>query len=200
MRFRSLVLAALACAATVVPGRSEAGDSSEKARAIALFKAAFQGRCADHAFAADMLAGTEPIALTYHPSLAAAGEPDHHATLYQFFCDNFAHSGSAVFILKTHEGSVEIAAFATPQSTWRPDPQREGAIVRDRTLGFSATDILLNPDFDAETLTLTTEDHFGAQEYYQTFIFRDGMFVFTGDESHLFADGEWRKRPPETEQ
>jgi hypothetical protein len=196
VRFFHIVAILAACA--VLPPGARAADA-DSAKAIALFKAAFAGRCADKAFTDEYLSGTEGIAFTYKPS-PPSDEPEQKEVLYQFFCDNYAHAGSAAFILKDHDGKFQVLSFASPHVKYTSDPNADDGLRNDGVTGFESSDLLMNAEFDPETKTIATDNFEGDQSYYETYVFEDEMFVFTGDQSYLFEGGILKKRPPETEQ
>jgi hypothetical protein len=186
-----LILAAvLANMSPASAADNDNADADLKAAAD-LFRAGFAGRCADHAFTDDHLASTDFYAFDYRSSFASADAPSRHAVLYQFFCDNFAHAGSAAFILKDNDGHFSVMAFATPYHS----PEEEAGPI-----GFASSDSLLDPEFDPQTLRLTSSSHDATQDYYSVWAFRDDAFVFIESERYRFAKGRLVEKPPETEE
>lgn len=186
---RALPVIVVLCSAPIAQAAG-----TDQLRAIALFKATFQDRCAEDAFSDDMLSGTEAIPLQFRSPYAEADEPDWSGTLYQFFCDRFAHSGSAAFVLKDPEGAFRVLSFAEPY-IGPAEPSEGNKLPPNGFVGFFASDTVLNADFDPSTRTLTSETHDLGRDYRTSWIFIDGDFVFVGNNSFTMTNGKLVERP-----
>lgn len=194
----ALVMLGLACGQSTSV-MAEAGTDSDAKRAGALFSLAFAGRCADDAFSPETLASTETETFTYRNSSDEAAQTPYQATLYTFFCDRFHNSGSAAFILKDKDGHFHVVTFATPISAFKAAPGEDVGLVVAGLEGFSTTDTLLNGEFNPETLTVSSGTYEMGREYFATYAFRDGAFVFAGDQTYQIRNGALVLDPREVE-
>lgn len=188
------------CLVPAPASTAEAGADADLKRAGALFTLAFEGRCAEDAFSAETLAGAEGVTYTYRNTTDKNEAAPNHATLYTFFCDRFHNSGSAAFILKDNEGHFQVVTFATPISVFRSEAGGEGNLVPAGLAGISTTDTLLNGEFDPETLTISAGTYELGREYFASYAFRDGAFVFADDQSYRIKDGALVLDPRETDE
>lgn len=191
--FPRLAVGLVLAASFALPAPASAADADDGlARAAALFKASKKGQCADFAFEDSYLASPEIYKVTYRSDYASAGEPDKSVTIYQFFCDRFAHAGSAVFISDDANNGMKIMSFAFPYII--PDKTKSedsGSLL----VGFGSSDTLQNAEFDPETATLSTTNHVGNTEYFSTYKLRDATFVFEQDGSYKIENGALSAQP-----
>lgn len=198
---KSAVIPLLAlCLVPAPASTAEARPDADVKRAGALFTLAFEGRCAEDAFSTETLAGTEGVTFTYRNTTDENDAAPSHATLYTFFCDRFHNSGSAAFILKDTDGHFQVVTFATPISTFKAETGGDGNLVPAGLAGISTTDTLLNGEFNPETLTISSGSYELGREYFASYAFRDGAFVFADDQSYRIKDGALVLDPRETDE
>jgi hypothetical protein len=169
-----------------------AAPDADARKAIALFKIAFEGRCADDAFTPGYLDDTEGVAFSYR-SPDDPSAPETRWTIYTFFCDRFHNSGSAAFILKDDEGRFRVMTFALPSVLSKAGPGEPDL------MGFMTTDTLINGEFNADDLTIVTSAYDAIGHFYTRYKFIHESFHFVEDQTYVIKNGRLDIKPPETE-
>ena len=176
-----------------------AAPDADAQKAIALFKVAFEGRCADDAFTPGYLDDTEGVPFTYRMSDDASA-PEYKSIIYTFFCDRFHNAGSAAFILKDKDGKFAVLSFAMPSSKWSSDPNAPDGVRYDGLQGFMTTDTLINVEFSLDGLTIASGNHESLGDYYDSYRFIDGSFQFVESERYEIKNGKLELKPPTEEE
>jgi hypothetical protein len=171
-----------------------AAPDADARKAIALFKIAFEGRCAADAFTPGYLDDTEGVAFDYRdPDNPSA--PETQWKIYSFFCDRFHNSGSAAFILKDREGRFQVMTFAMPSVLSNAGPDQPDL------MGFMTTDTLINGEFNPEDLTIFSGGAYDPTgNYYTHYKFIYDSFHFVEDQQYVIRNGKLEIKPPEKEE
>lgn len=182
----------------LVAGPALAAPDADAQKAIALFKIAFEGRCAEDAFTPGYLDDTEGVAFTYRMSDDASGA-EYKSTIYTFFCDRFHNAGSAAFVFKNSDGKFQVLSFAMPSGKWSSDPNAPNGLRYDGLQGFMTTDTLINGEFSVDGLTIFSGNHESLGDYYNNYRFIDGSFQFVESELYEIKNGKLELKPPPAE-
>lgn len=130
---------------------------------------------------------------TYQPSYSDDA-PEEEVTLIRIFCGAGAYNlQHAYYWHRSYEGLMPLA-FATPtfDATYTDDSIDAG--LEDLTItGLSATTILVNSEFDPDTLTITSNSLWrgiGDASSNGTWVFDDGEFSLRRYDIDASYDGE----------
>ncbi|MFM2279275.1 MAG: hypothetical protein RLZZ444_1506 [Pseudomonadota bacterium] len=167
------------------------------AGASALFKAAFAGRCGESAFIPDYLNSPGIFPITWKNEGEDEKTPEHKIKVFQFFCDNFAHFGSAAFIQKDEDGTFSVISLAWPFGRFVKDENAESGIRRTGMEGFAAQDIVLGGDFNREDNTISANTWDRYAEYYSIWRFHEGSFLFSESDAYRIENGKLEEKPAE---
>jgi hypothetical protein len=183
----------------VVWGPAHAEPDADLKKAIALFKATFEGRCANNAFTTGYLEGTESQSFSYRLSDKADAK-EYKATLYTFFCDHLHNAGTAAFIIKEDDETFRVLSFAMPSSKWVDDAKAPDGRRFDGLEGFVTSDTLDNGEFRLEEMTIVSAHHDFIGDTYLQYKFISGSFQFVEDERYEIKNGKLELKPPSTEE
>lgn len=191
--FLFLLGALMAC------GPAHAEPDADLKKAIALFKATFEGRCANNAFTTSYLENTESQSFSYRISDEADAK-EYKSTLYTFFCDYLNNAGTAAFIIKEDDGTFRVLSFAMPSSKWVDDTKAPDGRRLDGLEGFVTSDTLVNGEFRPEEMTIVSAHHDFVGNTYLQYKFISGSFQFVEDERYEIKDGKLELKPPSADE
>lgn len=182
-------LLAVGMAALAMPALSQ--DASRSA-AYKLFHIGYNEIC--------MLDEPQAAADYYPPqSWALEWETDYSdtpqtATLYEFFCGAGAYNVQLVYFLEDEYSGPRPLSFAAPYFDVKyVGDDFEGEVEAIDITGFQTQDMLTNPSFDPETMTITNSAHWrgiGDASSSGTWVFEDGIFVLKSYDVDASYDGE----------
>jgi Protein of unknown function (DUF1176) len=132
--------------------------------------------------------------LMYKAQGDAPGEAAKKGTLHEVFCNSGAYNIINVYFITLGEDSTTPVHFAVP--AFNPvyeNDDSEKAVLRIDIQGFTSTDNLVNPTYDAATGTMTSANKWrgvGDAGTSGTWRFLQGRFVLTHFEVDASYDGE----------
>lgn len=179
------------CGDGPVPGQQDA----VRGKASAAFRATYAGICDTLAAdAEDGAADPEVHDLPLRYSYQEASEPDRHATLFGFRCLSGAYNTASVFYLAGDAGELRQLQFAEPDLDIRyEDEETQNKVESIATIGYTTTDMLVNPEFSPETKTLTSFNKWrgiGDASSISEYLFRGGDFTLVRYEVDPTTNGE----------
>ncbi|MCW5721939.1 MAG: DUF1176 domain-containing protein [Devosia sp.] len=131
--------------------------------------------------------------LSYQPSWNDGADKET-ATLLQLFCMSGAYNVTYSYYLYTDLEGLKPIGFATPHYDVRyENDDSEGAVEEMTITGMGAEMTLVNPQFDPETMTLTSYSKWrglGDASSAGTWVFVDGAFSLRHFEVDASYDGE----------
>lgn len=81
--------------------------------------------------------------------------PDKQSSLIELHCASAAYNFSSLYVISNPEEDLRLLAFPEPRPTYDyTDENFTHLKSPPKVTGFSATSILLNPEYDAETRTI----------------------------------------------
>ncbi len=165
-----------------------------RAKADAVFEAAYGDTCLRHVVLADDEADPQEYELTFRPSWAGEDGEDETFRLFRYFCTRGAYNETHIHLMAGYDGEVEIVSFAVPEADIRyVDDDSDGDLESMELIGFSARAQLVNSAFDPETRELTANGRWrglGDASDSGLWIFRDGTFDLVRFEIDPTYDGE----------
>lgn len=120
-------------------------------------------------------------ALKFRHSYASESDPEDVAHLFRFFCDRGAYNEMHAYLMTDVSGIIVPLDFATPELHIEYEDDDSNKAATDiRIIGFQTERVLINSDFDPQTLTITSYakwrgvgDAFSAGSW----LFRQGKFA-----------------------
>ncbi|MDO6963206.1 hypothetical protein [Rhizobium alvei] len=197
MKHRLSIASGLLLLTMAAPVMAQDAPDPDIAGAAALFKVAFAGRCGDSAFLPDYLDNPSVFPIAWKNEGEDEKTPEHRMKVFQFFCDNFAHFGSAAFIQKAEDGTFSVISLAWPYGRFVKDENEESGIRRTGMEGFAAQDIVLGGDFNREDNTISANTWDRYAEYYSIWKFHEGSFLFSESDAYRIEDGKLTEKPAE---
>lgn len=85
----------------------------------------------------------------------AAAKPRHYR-LYHFPCQLFAYNESSLFYLEDDMGAAQVLSFAEPVVDASFSDEEQTRLATWTVGGFSAANTLINADYDARTMAITS--------------------------------------------
>ncbi len=166
------------------------GTEASKAR----FVAEMSSQCDK---AAETQGGTnEPqvFPISYHQTGAAKSDPDQKVTLYVFVCAMAAYNETDVFYLFDALGLHRLS-FGQPHLdiVYAPGGEDNSKLKSMKVDGFTATDSLINAEFDAKTNSITSFEKWrgvGDASSNGKWVFDQGQFVLKDYDVDPTYDGE----------
>lgn len=162
----------------------------------------------DFCFAFD--SGMDDVEITRHtlswrPGWFEDDQPDATVDLIEVLCLRGAYNFGYVYFLESETDGIRPLHFATPELNIDYEDDESEVLRAMETIGFSAAAVLINPDFDAETMTLSSHsrwrglgDAFAAGQWQ----FENGIFslrsytvdpTFNGEIDPVTVYGEERE-------
>jgi len=160
--------------------------------------AATYGTTCDRANPGTGLPDEEPedVLLKYKDKTDPESDPERTARLISFPCFSGAYNFSTVYYLWDDINDLRQVEFARPEFDVvyeNPDDTENSKVKEITVTGFSATDQLLNAEFDPETKTIISWEKWrgvGDASSNGTWTFRDGNFVLVKYDVDASYDGE----------
>lgn len=135
----------------------------------------------------------ERYTIAFNYAYDPADAPKREVELFRFLCDRGAYNAVHVYLLADEAGTVAPVEFATPELDVQYRDGDDSAVEDIRIVGYRSEDRLVNSQYDAETLTLTTHDKWrGVGDAFSsgTWIFRSGAFTLVKYQADASFDGE----------
>ncbi|MEZ5781083.1 MAG: DUF1176 domain-containing protein [Rhizobiaceae bacterium] len=159
------------------------------------FKATYGSVCQTLSESAEPDASDAQITeLSYRDSWQAANEPDRKARLFRFQCLYGAYNSNQVYYIENEIDGIRQLQFAAPELDVHyegNDP--EGTLEAVNVIGYRTVDMLVNSEFDPDTLSLKSFNKWrgvGDASSTSTYLFRSGTFTLTKYEVDASYDGE----------
>ncbi|HEY4995217.1 MAG TPA: DUF1176 domain-containing protein [Aestuariivirga sp.] len=118
--------------------------------------------------------------LTYRLKGEEANDKPNQATLFKFVCSMAAYNETDIFYLSDTENALNRVAFAEPQMDITYLDTDNAKLKSMKVKGFSASDLLINADFDPKTNTISNFSKWrgiGDASSSGTWAFNEGQFV-----------------------
>lgn len=137
----------------------------------------------------------ESWTFSYVPSWSEGAEEDKEdVTLVRIFCSSGAYNEThAYYLLREYEGMTSVG-FAQPAFDVKyENDDFDGAVETITTVGMSATGLLVNSQFDLETLSIDSFSKWrglGDASSSGQWVFRDGAFALVHFAVDASYDGE----------
>lgn len=198
IRFSLALASALLCAPALA--QEVAPDATQSTtiqlpppEVLAVAKPAY-GKICDFEFAAGPDQRHRSWPMDYKNKGDAPDQALNKATLHELFCFSGAYNISYVYMLETEADGLMPVHFAAPD--FRPvyeNDDYEAKVLRIDTSGFLTERVVVNPDFDAASGTLTSAGKWrgiGDASSSGTWRFLEGNFVLVHYEVDASYDGE----------
>ena len=132
--------------------------------------------------------------INFRYSYASENDPDEVVHLFRFFCDRGAYNELHVYLMMDTQGVIAPLDFATPELQIQyEDDDSDKAATDMRIIGFQTERMLINSDFDPDTLTITSHAKWrGVGDAFSdgTWLFRQGQFSLVKYDVDPSTDGE----------
>ena len=142
-------------------------------------------------------AGEDPDVydLSYRYGYETEADAEHQLKLYRFFCNSGAYNEVHVYLTWDASWGLRPVSFAQPSLDIRYENEDalEGAVMGISIDGYSATQTLVNSDFDPAAGAIISWSHWrglGDASSSGTYSFREGSFVLTRYIADPSYDGE----------
>lgn len=177
-------------------GAEPAGDDSVLAQAKTAFIAANAPTCdridAETGLPED---GVQDYTIKYKEESDSDSEPERTARLIAFPCFMGAYNLSTIYYQWDDINGLRQLSFATPTMdiSYEEEGNNESPVHEITVTGFEAEDQLVNPEFDANTNTLTSWSKWrgvGDAAATGTWAFKNGTFVLVKYDVDASYDGE----------
>ncbi len=164
-------------------------------KVVTAFKAAYGDSCQTLMPDAELgAADPELHVLKFRYKYETDSDPEHEARLYKFDCGMGAYNSNEVYYLAGDDGAFRQLQFATPDLDIRYDDPDEQTRLKSMTIiGYTATDQLVNSEFDENDRSLSSFSKWrgvGDASSVGKWIFRDGDFTLVRYEVDPTTDGE----------
>ena len=131
---------------------------------------------------------------SYQPSWSEDAEAEH-VTLYRVWCTAGAYNTTYIFYMHRGFEGLMPYAFAEPrfEAKYKNDDGLDGALQSLVVTGLDAAITLTNPEFDAETLTISSHAYWrgiGDASSSGVWAFKDGEFSLIRYDIDASYDGE----------
>lgn len=164
-------------------------------KVVEMFKVAYADSCGT------LMPGAQPGAadpevhvLKYRYTYDAAGDEEQEAKLVRFNCGSGAYNTNEIYYLATYVDGIRQLQFAQPELDIRyEDPQERTRLQSMTIIGYTATDRLVNSEFDPDDLSVTSWAKWrGVGDASSTgkWIFRNGDFTLVRYDVDPTEDGE----------
>ena len=131
--------------------------------------------------------------LKYQPSWSDDA-PEETVTLVRLFCMAGAYNVTHSYYVHTDDEGLRPLALAAPNYDVRyENDDYEGAVLGIDLKGMTATTMLVNSSFDADTATLSSSSYWrgiGDASSQGTWVFDDGQFILVKFDVDASYDGE----------
>ncbi|WP_246249199.1 DUF1176 domain-containing protein [Chelativorans alearense] len=132
--------------------------------------------------------------IPYNYAYEEEDTPPHEAHMFRFFCNVGAYNETHAYLMTDGRGQLLPLRFATPELDIRyENDDMEGAVEEMRIIGYTSDDLLVNSEFDPDTLEITSSAKWrglGDASASGIWLFRSGVFTLVKYEADASYDGE----------
>ncbi len=169
-------------------------NDSVRAKADAIFEAAFGDTCDRDVFLGAPEGDPQEFELTFRPDWAAETDPEERFRLFRYFCSRGAYNEIHIHLMAGFEDEVEIVSFATPATDIRyVGDDTDGELNSMEVIGMTARSRLVNSQFNPETREMHAHSLWrglGDASDTGVWVFRNGTFDLVRYELDPTYDGE----------